>query len=74
MVRSAALTPDEYLASLPEDRRAAIAEVRRVVRENLPAGYEEGMEYGMITWFVPLEQYPETYNGRPLVVAGLRGA
>jgi len=71
MVRSPARSPEEYLASLPEDRRAAMAEVRRVVGENLPAGYEEGMEYGMITWFVPLERYPDTYNRRPLVVAGL---
>lgn len=36
MVRSAARTPDEYVASLPEDRRATIAEVRRVVGEHLP--------------------------------------
>jgi hypothetical protein len=71
MVRSAAQTPDEYIASLPDDRRAAIAEVRRVVRAGLPAGYEEGMAYGMITWSVPLERYPDTYNRRPLVVAGL---
>ena len=71
MVRSAAPTPDDYIASLPDDRRAAIAEVRRVVRESLPAGYEEGLQYGMITWFVPLARYAQTYNGQPLVVAGL---
>jgi hypothetical protein len=71
MARSAASTPDEYVASLPEDRRATIAEVRRVVDEHLPPGYEQGMAYGMIAWFVPLDRYPDTYNREPLVVIGL---
>ena len=64
-------TPDEYIASLPEGRREAIAAVRNVVRENLPPGYEEGMLYGMIGWYVPLERFPDTYNGQPLGLAGL---
>jgi Domain of unknown function (DU1801) len=64
-------TPDEYIASLPEDRREAIAAVRNVVRDNLPPGFEEGMQYGMIGWYVPLERLPDTYNGQPLGLAGL---
>jgi uncharacterized protein YdhG (YjbR/CyaY superfamily) len=71
MARSDARTPDEYIASLPEDRREAVAEVRRVIREHLPAGYSEGMAYGMIGWWVPLENYGHTYNGQPLGLAGL---
>jgi uncharacterized protein YdhG (YjbR/CyaY superfamily) len=71
MVSSAATTPDEYIASLPEDRRHAVARVREVVRDNLPAGYDEGMQYGMIGWYVPLERLPDTYNGQPLALAGL---
>lgn len=71
MVRSDARTPDEYIASLPEDRRATVAAVRDVVRRNLPAGYEEGMQFGMIAWYVPLERFPETYNGQPLGLAAL---
>jgi hypothetical protein len=71
MPRSDATTPDEYIASLPDDRREAIAEIRRVIRENLPDGYAEGMAYGMIGWFVPLETYPDTYNGQPLGLAAL---
>lgn len=71
MVSSEARTPDEYIAALPEDRRDAVAAVRRVVRENLPAGFEEGMQYGMIGWYVPLERFPDTYNGQPLGLAGL---
>ena len=71
MARSSATTPDEYIASLPEDRREAVATVREVVNRNLPPGYEEGIAYGMIGWWVPLETFPDTYNGQPLGLAGL---
>lgn len=68
---SRASTVDEYLASLPPDRRDAIEAVRMVILENLPRGFEEGMQYGMIAYFVPLSRYPKTYNGQPLTVAAL---
>jgi len=71
MARSDATTPDEYIASLPDDRREVVAEVRRVVRDNLPSGYAEGMAYGMIGWYVPLETFGDTYNGQPLGLAAL---
>ena len=71
MVTSTASTVDEYIASLPDDRRAAVTTVRDVIRRNLPAGYEEGMQYGMIGYFVPLSRFPETYNGQPLGLAAL---
>jgi hypothetical protein len=71
MAKSKAATVDEYLAELPEDRRAAIAEVREVVLRNLPAGYVETMSWGMIGYEIPLERYPKTYNGQPLMYAAL---
>ena len=71
MVSSEAPTPDEYIASLPEDRRTAMEAVRRVVRANLPAGFEEGMQFGMIAWYVPMERFPDTYNGQPLGLVAL---
>jgi uncharacterized protein YdhG (YjbR/CyaY superfamily) len=71
MVSSNAKTVEEYLESLPEDRRAAIAKVRQVILDNLPEGYEEGMQYGMIGYYVPLEEYPDTYNGQPLGIIAL---
>jgi len=71
MVTSDARTPDEYIAALPEDRRAAVSAERHVVRDNLPAGFEEGMLYGMIGWYIPLERFPNTYNGQPLGLAAL---
>jgi hypothetical protein len=66
MVSSKAATPEEYLESLPEDRREVVSAVRDLVRRNLPAGYEESMNWGMICWEIPLERYPKTYNGQPL--------
>ena len=70
-MRSEATTIDQYLAELPDDRRAAIEEVRAVILGNLPDGYEEVMNWGMITYQVPLETYPDTYNKKPLMFAGL---
>lgn len=71
MAQSKAKTVDEYLKELPEDRRKAIAKVRAVVRKNLPKGYRETMNWGMITYELPLERYPDTYNGQPLCYAGI---
>jgi hypothetical protein len=71
MVSSAAKTVDAYLDSLPEDRRQAISIVRNVVRKHLPKGYVEQMDFGMICYCVPLERFPETYNGHALCYAGL---
>jgi uncharacterized protein YdhG (YjbR/CyaY superfamily) len=70
-MRSESRTVDEYLAELPEDRRDAISAVREVILENLPEGYEESMNWGMIAYEVPLATYPDTYNGQPLVYAAL---
>jgi hypothetical protein len=71
MVTSKAQTVDEYIAALPGDRRGAIEAVRDVVRANLPDGYREGMQFGMIGWYVPLERFRKTYNGQPLGLAAL---
>jgi uncharacterized protein YdhG (YjbR/CyaY superfamily) len=70
-MRSEAATVEEYLASLPEERRQAIDSVRDVVLANLPDGYEETMNWGMIAYEVPLATYPDTYNKRPLMYAAL---
>ena len=70
-MRSEAKTVEEYLAELPEDRREAISKVREVILANLPEGYEESMNWGMIAYEVPLSTYPDTYNGQPLAYAAL---
>jgi uncharacterized protein YdhG (YjbR/CyaY superfamily) len=70
-MRSDAATVDQYIAELPAERRTAIEEVRKVILESLPEGYEETMNWGMITYQVPLRTYPDTYNGKPLMYAAL---
>jgi hypothetical protein len=70
-MRSEASTVEEYLERLPADRRRAIAAVRRTILESLPDGYEEAMNWGMITYQVPLAVYPQTYNGQPLMYVAL---
>jgi len=61
----------DYLDALPADRQQALRAVRQVVLDNLPAGYQECLTYAMIGYVVPLERYPKTYNGQPLMYAAL---
>lgn len=70
-MKSNAPTIKEYLAEMPEDRRKALKKVRDTILKNLPAGYEEAINFGMITYQVPLEVYPDTYNKKPLMYAAL---
>jgi hypothetical protein len=58
-------TVQQYLASLPADRREAISSVRKVILKNLGKGYEEGIQYGMIGYYVPHEVYPPGYHCDP---------
>ncbi len=71
MASSNAETVEQYLSELPDDRRAAIAEVREEILANLNEGFVEEMRWGMITYEVPLETYPDTYNKKPLMFASL---
>lgn len=65
-MRSAASGVDDYLAELPEDRRAVAEPVVATIRAAIPAGYVESMTWGMPTWEVPLDISGRTYNGKPL--------
>lgn len=71
MVRSSATTVEDYLDELALERREQVESVRSVVLDNLPEGYAESMNWGMITWEIPLERYPDTYNKQPLMYAAL---
>ncbi len=70
-MKSDAKSIQEYLAEMPAERREAIEEVRETILKNLPEGFEEVINWGMITYQVPLEVYPDTYNKKPLVYAAL---
>lgn len=73
-MKSKALTVDEYLASLPQDRRQAVSTVRKVILDNLDSGYSEGIQYGMLGYAVPHSIYPKGYHvdpRQPLAFAAL---
>jgi len=73
-MQSKATTVAAYLAALPADRRAALEAVRAAIRKGLDADYEEGMQYGMIGYYVPHSVFPAGYHcdpKQPLPFAGL---
>src|SRR5205814_7417587 len=73
-MQSKATTVSQYLAELSPDRREAISGVREVLLANLDKDYEEGMQYGMIGYYVPHRVFPAGYHcdpRQPLPFAGL---
>jgi len=64
-MQSKATTVEQYLAELPDDRRTPIQAVRQVILKNLDKDYEEGMQYGMIGYYVPHRIYPPGYHVDP---------
>jgi Domain of unknown function (DU1801) len=64
-MQSKATTADAYIAELPEDRQKAITELRKVITKNLPKGFKEEMNYGMIGYVVPHSKYPSGYHCNP---------
>ncbi len=68
MASSDATTAQAYLDGLPDDRREVVEAVRATILEHLPDGFTEAMTYGMLSYVVPLEDFPDTYNGQPLTV------
>lgn len=57
--------PEEYIASLPEARKAPVSKLHKIILKNLPEGFETGMTYGMIGYFVPHSIYPQGYHVDP---------
>lgn len=73
-MKSSAATVQDYLASLPTDRRAGIEAIRKVILKNLDRDYEECMLYGMIGYAVPHRVWPTGYHcdpTKPLMMAAL---
>jgi len=66
-----AKTAEEYIQELPEYRRESIKAVRKLILEYLPDGYQETINWGMISYEIPLDRYPDTYNNQPLSYLGL---
>ena len=70
-MKSNAATVQQYLSELPPDRQEVIRQVREVVLKHLPAGYVETMNWGMISYEIPLSVFPDTYNRQPLSYVAL---
>ena len=61
----AAATIEQYINEIPEERKEGVNKLRTIILENLPKGFEEGMSYGMISYFVPHSIYPAGYHCNP---------
>lgn len=66
-MQSSAKTADEYVSEFNSDEQVVLNKLRSAIKEVLPEGYEEGMQYGMISYFVPLSKYPKGYLNDPTV-------
>jgi uncharacterized protein YdhG (YjbR/CyaY superfamily) len=64
-MQSTATTPQEYVDSLPPDRKEAISRIREEILNNLPEGFEETMGYGMLGYVIPHSLYPKGYHCNP---------
>jgi hypothetical protein len=64
-MQSKSTTVAGYLRNLPVDRRLVVSAVRDVILANLGKGYEEGMQYGMIGYYVPHSVFPAGYHCDP---------
>ncbi|MGD8428300.1 MAG: DUF1801 domain-containing protein [Balneolaceae bacterium] len=71
MANSTAKTVEEYIKELPEYRREPIETIRELILEHLPEGFQETINWGMISYEIPLDHYPDTYNNQPLNYLGL---
>lgn len=60
-----ATTADEYINQIPDERKAPITKLRNVILDNLPKGFEEGINYKMIGYYVPHSGYPDGYHCDP---------
>jgi hypothetical protein len=64
-MQSDAKTPEEYMSSLPEERKSALVQLRNTILKNLPKGFREEMGYGMLGYVVPHAIYPAGYHCDP---------
>lgn len=64
-MQSAAKTPEEYINSLPDERKVSIEKLRKIIIKNLPKGFKEEMNYGYIGYVVPHTIYPDGYHCNP---------
>ncbi len=71
MSQSTDKTVAEYIASLTPEQATVIRKMRAMIRKNLPRGYQESMDWGIISYVIPISRYPSTYNRQPLAYLAL---
>lgn len=64
-MQSKATKPQDYIDSLPDERKKPMMQLRRAILKNLPKGFEETMQYGMLSYVVPHSLYPQGYHAKP---------
>ena len=62
-----ASSPEDYISQAPKERQAALKQLRLVISDNLPEGFEEGIQYGMVGYYVPHSIYPDGYHCDPKI-------
>lgn len=60
-----ASSPEEYIAQLPNERQVVVSKLRQLISQNLPEGFQEQINYGMLGWVVPHKLYPDGYHCDP---------
>ncbi|WP_070138407.1 DUF1801 domain-containing protein [Crocinitomix algicola] len=60
-----ASSPEDYIRQIPEERQEVVKKLRQIIKENLPEGFEEGIQYGMVGYYVPHSIYPKGYHVTP---------
>ncbi len=58
-------SPEDYINQVPEERQETLKKLRKIIKENLPKGFEEGMQYSFISYYVPHSIYPDGYHCNP---------
>ena len=71
MVQIKAANADEYIAKLPAEKRPVVTALRKLIRNQLPKGYDESVSWGVISYEIPLSAFPDTYNKQPLTYIAL---
>ena len=64
-IQTKEISPDQYVNSLPDDRKEAITQIRKIILKNVPKGFQEEMSYGMLGYVVPHKLYPAGYHCNP---------
>ena len=60
-----ATSPEDYISQVPKERQQALNTLRNTIKDNLPKGFEEGLIYKMVGYYVPHSVYPNGYHCDP---------